>query len=162
MIPKPRSRRTENSRSTAIASRATISQSGSTRKRTGFTSLLPALAPDHRQKLYRSRRRCVCIHDALARRSGQPENLSRLAAQQFERRSGRRYPGGGCLYRADVDDGPTGKIENYPNGLTNYLLDGLKERGAKATFFECGYRIKEYSACMPRQLEEGSEIATTR
>ena len=36
---------------------------------------------------------------------------------------------------------------------------GLRERGAKATFFECGYRIKEYSACMPRQLEEGSEIA---
>ena len=71
----------------------------------------------------------------------------------------------GDIPEADVyialtfDDGPTGKIENYPNGLTNYLLDGLKERGAKATFFECGYRIKEYSACMPRQLEEGSEIA---
>ena len=57
------------------------------------------------------------------------------------------------------DDGPTGKMDSYPDGLTNYLLDGLKERGAKATFFECGYRIKEYSACMPRQLEEGSEIA---
>ena len=71
----------------------------------------------------------------------------------------------GDIPEADVyialtfDDGPTGKMDSYPDGLTNYLLDGLKERGAKATFFECGYRIKEYSACMPRQLEEGSEIA---
>ncbi len=29
------------------------------------------------------------------------------------------------LYRA-FDDGPTGKSDGYPNGLTNYLLDGAR------------------------------------
>lgn len=46
----------------------------------------------------------------------------------------------GDIPEADVyialtfDDGPTGKKDGYPNGLTNYLLDGLKQRGAVATF----------------------------
>ena len=35
------------------------------------------------------------------------------------------------------DDGPSGKY-------TRALLDGLYDRGAKATFLLCGYRIKDY------------------
>ena len=70
----------------------------------------------------------------------------------------------GDIPEADVyialtfDDGPTGKIENYPNGLTNYLLDGLKERGAKATFLMVGNGVSEVSDVLPRMVSEGHEL----
>lgn len=56
------------------------------------------------------------------------------------------------------DDGPTGALDSYPGGLTSYLLDGLQERGAHATFFMCGYRIKDFHSHMTRYLEEGHEL----
>ena len=49
------------------------------------------------------------------------------------------------------DDGPSGRY-------TSRLLDGLKERDAKATFLLCGYRIKEYPAEAKRIVEEGHEV----
>ena len=49
------------------------------------------------------------------------------------------------------DDGPSGKY-------TQRLLDGLSERGAKATFLLCGYRMKEYPNLTVRLVEEGHEI----
>ena len=49
------------------------------------------------------------------------------------------------------DDGPSGKY-------TRALLDGLYDRGAKATFLLCGYRIKDYPEIAQRILEEGHEI----
>ena len=49
------------------------------------------------------------------------------------------------------DDGPSGKY-------TRALLDGLYDRGAKATFLLCGYRIKDYPDIAQRILEEGHEI----
>ncbi len=49
------------------------------------------------------------------------------------------------------DDGPSGRY-------TSRLLDGLKERGAKATFLLCGYRIKEYPAETQRIIDEGHEV----
>ncbi len=49
------------------------------------------------------------------------------------------------------DDGPSG-------ALTQRLLDGLRERGAKATFFLCGYRMEQYPDAMERYLEEGHEL----
>lgn len=52
------------------------------------------------------------------------------------------------------DDGPTGGTE----GLTMRLLDGLKERNAHATFFMCGYRIKDFNCMMDRYLAEGHEL----
>ncbi|MGM9612607.1 MAG: polysaccharide deacetylase family protein, partial [Butyricicoccus sp.] len=52
------------------------------------------------------------------------------------------------------DDGPTGGS----SGLTARLLDGLKERGAHATFFMCGYRIKDFHTHMERYLAEGHEL----
>ena len=70
----------------------------------------------------------------------------------------------GDIPEADVyialtfDDGPTGKSDSYPNGLTNYLLDGLKERGAKATFLMVGNRVSEVSDVLPRMVSEGHEL----
>ena len=49
------------------------------------------------------------------------------------------------------DDGPSGKY-------TRALLDGLYDRGARATFLLCGYRIKDYPDIAQRIFEEGHEI----
>lgn len=49
------------------------------------------------------------------------------------------------------DDGPSGKY-------TRTLLDGLYDRGARATFLLCGYRIKDYPDVAQRIFEEGHEI----
>ena len=49
------------------------------------------------------------------------------------------------------DDGPSGKY-------TRALLDGLYDRGAKATFLLCGYRILDYPEEARRIFEEGHEI----
>lgn len=49
------------------------------------------------------------------------------------------------------DDGPSGKY-------TRRLLDGLYDRGAKATFLLCGYRIREYPDIAQRMVDEGHEI----
>ena len=71
---------------------------------------------------------------------------------------------GGDIPDADVyvaltfDDGPTGSTTEYPNGMTSYLLDGLKERGAHATFFMCGYRLKDFNSHCSRYLAEGHEL----
>ena len=70
----------------------------------------------------------------------------------------------GDIPEADVyialtfDDGPTGKKDGYPNGLTNYLLDGLKQRGAVATFLMVGERVSEVSDVLPRMVNEGHEL----
>ncbi len=49
------------------------------------------------------------------------------------------------------DDGPSGKY-------TRQLLDGLYDRGVKATFFLCGYRLKQYPDIAQRIFDEGHEI----
>lgn len=49
------------------------------------------------------------------------------------------------------DDGPSGKY-------TRQLLDGLLERGVKATFLLCGYRMLEYPDITRRICDEGHEI----
>ena len=49
------------------------------------------------------------------------------------------------------DDGPSGSI-------TETLLDGLAKRGAKATFFLCGYRIDTYGSLPQKILDGGHEI----
>ena len=56
------------------------------------------------------------------------------------------------------DDGPTGALDGYPSGLTAYLLDGLKERGAHATFFMVGDRVNMFSSTLPRLVSEGHEL----
>lgn len=49
------------------------------------------------------------------------------------------------------DDGPSGRF-------TRHLLDGLSQRNVKATFFLCGYRIREYPQETERIVQEGHEI----
>ena len=49
------------------------------------------------------------------------------------------------------DDGPSGET-------TLRLLDGLKQRNAKATFFLCGYRIKQYPDHPALIAQDGHEI----
>ena len=49
------------------------------------------------------------------------------------------------------DDGPSGRF-------TTALLDGLAERGVKATFFLCGYRIRQYPELTQRIAQEGHEL----
>ena len=49
------------------------------------------------------------------------------------------------------DDGPSGRY-------TQRLLDGLKKRNVKATFFLCGYRLKDYPKEAQRIFDEGHEI----
>ncbi len=49
------------------------------------------------------------------------------------------------------DDGPSGRF-------TRRLLDGLDARDVKATFFLCGYRIKDYPSEAARIFESGHEI----
>ena len=57
----------------------------------------------------------------------------------------------GKLVALTFDDGPSGRF-------TQALLDGLKERGVKATFFLCGYRIAQYPELTQRIFNEGHEI----
>lgn len=51
------------------------------------------------------------------------------------------------------DDGPSGSISAR-------LLDGLKTRGAHATFFLCSYRMGTFPQTLPRYLAEGHEVGS--
>lgn len=55
------------------------------------------------------------------------------------------------LIALTFDDGPSGRF-------TRKLLDGLSERGAKATFLLCGYRMEQYPELTQRIFEAGHEI----
>lgn len=50
-------------------------------------------------------------------------------------------------------------FDDGPSYYTQGLLDGLKERGAKATFFIVGSRVKAYDETIRRAYAEGHEIA---
>lgn len=63
-------------------------------------------------------------------------------------------PEGDKYIALTFDDGPTGN----EGGRTERLLDGLKERGAHATFFLCGYRVSDFNSMMDRYLAEGHEV----
>lgn len=49
------------------------------------------------------------------------------------------------------DDGPSGRY-------TARLLEGLAQRNVTATFFLCGYRMKEYPALTQKIQDQGHEI----
>lgn len=49
------------------------------------------------------------------------------------------------------DDGPSGRF-------TRHLLEGLQQRNVKATFFLCGYRIRQYPQETQRIIQDGHEI----
>lgn len=56
------------------------------------------------------------------------------------------------LIALTFDDGPCKDTER--------LLDGLKARGAKATFFMVGYNVAKYPSIVKRVYEEGHEVAS--
>ena len=55
------------------------------------------------------------------------------------------------LVTLTFDDGPSGRY-------TRKLLEGLEERGARATFLLCGYRMEQYPELTERIIKEGHEI----
>lgn len=59
--------------------------------------------------------------------------------------------GKGKLVALTFDDGPSGRY-------TIKLLEGLKERNAKATFLLCGYRMQQYPELTQQIFDEGHEI----
>ena len=63
-------------------------------------------------------------------------------------------PQGDKYMAITFDDGPTGN----EGGRTERLLDGLKARGVHATFFLCGYRIKDFHSMAARYRAEGHEL----
>ena len=77
----------------------------------------------------------------------QPEDAEREDQNQQEQPE--QQPAG--YVALTFDDGPTG-------ALTEKLLDGLAQRGARATFFLCGYRIEEYPAVLERYVAEGHQL----
>lgn len=64
---------------------------------------------------------------------------------------GAELPAGEKYVALTFDDGPR-------KGTTDRLLDGLKERGAKATFFLIGQQIEDNAALVTRMAEEGHQI----
>lgn len=55
------------------------------------------------------------------------------------------------LVAITFDDGPSGRF-------TRRLLEGLEERGAKATFLLCGYRMEQYPELTEQIFNSGHEI----
>lgn len=55
------------------------------------------------------------------------------------------------LVALTFDDGPSGRY-------TRKLLEGMEERGVKATFLLCGYRMEHYPDLVKQILAEGHEI----
>ncbi|MDO4287339.1 MAG: polysaccharide deacetylase family protein [Eubacteriales bacterium] len=81
--------------------------------------------------------------------SGTPEE-----AETVEKPETIEIPQGDKYIAFTFDDGPTGNTD----GRTERLLDGLKERGVHATFFLCGYRVRDFNSMMNRYLAEGHEV----
>lgn len=65
--------------------------------------------------------------------------------------SGAEIPAGEKYVALTFDDGPR-------RGTTDRLLDGLKERGARATFFLIGQQIEDNADLVTRMAEEGHQV----
>lgn len=79
---------------------------------------------------------------------------SAAAEQEPQEEELNPMPTGDKYIAITFDDGPTGNKD----GLTERLLDGLLERNVHATFFLCGYRVKDFNSMMDRYLSEGHEV----
>lgn len=85
---------------------------------------------------------------------GHKMQMDAIAAQASGLPSLGDIPQADAYIALTFDDGPTGGS----SGLTVKLLDALKEHNAHATFFMCGYRIKDFHTHMDRYLGEGHEV----
>ncbi len=79
-----------------------------------------------------------------------PEGEEEIAAQPESVEEAERYAGK-KLAAITYDDGP--------GPYTDQLLDGLKARGVKATFFMLGSNAARYPAVVERAYQEGHQIA---
>lgn len=88
--------------------------------------------------------------------SAERGSASDSAAQAggLEKREINPMPKGDKYMAITFDDGPTGNA----GGRTERLLDGLRERNVHATFFLCGYRIKDFNSMAKRYRLEGHEL----
>ena len=77
---------------------------------------------------------------------GHKMQMDAIAAQASGLPSLGNIPKADAYIALTFDDGPTGGS----SGLTVKLLDALKEHNAHATFFMCGYRIKDFHTHMDR------------
>ncbi len=50
-------------------------------------------------------------------------------------------------------------FDDGPGGYTEWLLDGLKDRGVKVTFFMIGNRVEGYADLVERAYREGHQVA---
>ena len=91
--------------------------------------------------------------EVLSAEPGSTES-SAVEAGGWEKRETNPIPKGEKYMAITFDDGPTGN----QGGRTERLLDGLKQRGVHATFFLCGYRIKDFNSMAKRYRLEGHEI----
>ena len=62
-----------------------------------------------------------------------------------------RAEGGNKYVALTFDDGPSGRY-------TRELLEGLRERNVRATFFLCGYRLETYGELAGQIRRQGHEI----
>ena len=85
---------------------------------------------------------------------GHKMQMDAIAAQASGLPSLGNIPKADAYIALTFDDGPTGGS----SGLTVKLLDALKKHNAHATFFMCGYRIKDFHTHMDRYLGEGHEV----
>lgn len=95
---------------------------------------------------------CLIGSKSFAGATSQVDYLASLGEQLPDKRP--PIPKADAYVALTFDDGPTGGS----SGLTARLLDGLQERGVHATFFMCGYRIKDFHTHMDRYLAEGHEL----
>lgn len=89
-----------------------------------------------------------------AKEKKQEEQKKLEEQKKKEEEEAKKIPKGDKYIALTFDDGPTGN----EGGRTERLLDGLKERNAHATFFLCGYRVKDFNSMMKRYLAEGHEV----
>lgn len=89
-----------------------------------------------------------------AERAAEQQKKLEEQKKKEEQEQAAKIPKGDKYIALTFDDGPTGN----KGGRTERLLDGLKQRNAHATFFLCGYRVKDFNSMMKRYLAEGHEV----
>ena len=89
-----------------------------------------------------------------AERAAEQQKKLEEQKKKGEQEQAAKIPKGDKYIALTFDDGPTGN----EGGRTERLLDGLKQRNAHATFFLCGYRVKDFNSMMKRYLAEGHEV----
>lgn len=97
----------------------------------------------------------VAVMTGVALKEGEPKTDRVQTLAMTLELPGENIPVADYYVALTFDDGPTGAAGT---GLTSKLLDALAERNVHATFFLCGYRVKDFNSFMNRYLDEGHEL----